>query len=237
MFEFRSSIPSDSLVIGRYSVLPFFKELERELKSKSCRLINSWDQHNYIADIEQWVYELDGLTPKTCFEWHSLPEGSYVVKGHTNSRKFQWKDQMFAKTREDIPRIAHTLLLDQLIVPQGICVREYIPLRQFDISINDLPVTNEWRVFFYKEEFLSYGFYWSNFEEHKPYDELPGEAIKLLRRVAEIVSKSTNFYVVDIAEREEGGWVVIELNDGQMSGLSMNDPDELYGRLAELVIK
>lgn len=233
VFEFRSSVPVNSLVAGRYSVLPFYRELDEELALRSCRLVNSWDQHNYIADISRWVPDLGSLTPRTWTEWGSIPEGSYIVKGRTNSRKFQWKDQMFAPTRADVPRIAEKLLFDQLIAPQGLCVREYVPLRRFDTAINGLPISNEWRVFFYRRCRLAYGFYWSNFEDHKPYDMLPTEALSLLDRVAEIVAQRTNFFVVDIAEREDGGWIVIELNDGQMSGLSMVDPRELYVALAE----
>lgn len=36
---------------------------------------------------------------------------------------------------------------------------------------------------------------------------------------------------MDIAQKEDGGWVVVELNDGSMSGLSCIDPDELYNNL------
>jgi len=231
--EYRSEVPAGSLVIGRYSVLPFFQELEKELKTRGCCLINSWDQHDYIADIGRWVTELEGMTPRTWFEWGNIPEGSYVVKGRTNSRKHQWKDQMFAKTRADVPRIASVLLYDQLIAPQGLCAREYVPLVRLDTAINGLPVSNEWRVFFYGRRRLAYGFYWSNFEDRRPYTTLPAEALALLDRVAEIVARRTNFFVVDIAERADGRWIVIELNDGQMSGLSMVDPVEMYTNLAK----
>ena len=235
VYTSRAAIPNNSLVVGRYSVLPFYKELETDLQYTNSILINSWDQHDYIADIERWTTDLKGLTPQTWFEWYGVPEGSYIVKGRTNSRKFQWKDQMFAETKADISQIAQTLLLDQLIVPQGLCVRKYIPLRRFDTAINGLPICNEWRVFFFQRNLLSYGFYWSNFEEHKPYEKLPKKAMELLKHVATIVSKHTNFYVVDIAECENGDWIVIELNDGQMSGLSMNDPVTLYINLIKSI--
>lgn len=48
-----------------------------------------------------------------------------------------------------------------------------------------------------------------------------------------IVSQNTNFYVVDIAETKFGEWIVIELNDGQMSGLSDIDAAWFYNALYE----
>jgi hypothetical protein len=41
--------------------------------------------------------------------------------------------------------------------------------------------------------------------------------------------------VLDIAETEKGDWILIEMNDAQMSGLSMNDPQMLYKRLAQFL--
>lgn len=65
-YEFRSQIPENSITIGRYSVLPFYKELEEELKLKNSKLINSYDQHLWIANMFDWAGqngELYGFTP------------------------------------------------------------------------------------------------------------------------------------------------------------------------------
>lgn len=37
VYERRNLIPDNSLVIGRYSVLPYYKELEEDLKVKNCK--------------------------------------------------------------------------------------------------------------------------------------------------------------------------------------------------------
>ena len=39
--------------------------------------------------------------------------------------------------------------------------------------------------------------------------------------------------MIDVAEREDGVWRVVELNDGCMSGLSGCIADELYRNLRE----
>lgn len=144
---------------------------------------------------------------------------------------------MFCKTKADVPIIAASLYQDSMIRDQGFCVREYIPLKQFDVGINGLPITNEWRVFCYKDQIIIGDYYWLNYPEYKPYnwEQLPTQAFHLLNTVMSIVSQKTNFYVVDIAETNSGEWIVIELNDAQMSGLSMIDPQKFYDRLYDVI--
>jgi hypothetical protein len=58
-----------------------------------------------------------------------------------------------------------------------------------------------------------------------------------LAEVNERIKLHANFYVVDVAQTEKGDWIVIELNDGQQSGLSDNSPVALYRWLLEAVYK
>lgn len=229
-FEYRSMVPENSLVFGRYSVLPFYQELEKELACKKSKLINSYLQHQYIANIENWYEDVKEFTPDTWFSWADLPEQAYVIKGRTNSRKFRWKQRMFAPDKASISKIAASLMDDCLIADQGICVRKYIPLETYEIGINEMRFTNEWRCFFLGEDLIDYGYYWSNYEGPRQSD-LDQEAFDFLRKVSTIVSKKTNFYVLDIAKTEEGKWILIEINDGQMSGLSCINPGKLYKNL------
>lgn len=47
-------------------------------------------------------------------------------------------------------------------------------------------------------------------------------------------SIDNNFFTMDIARREDGNWVVIELGDGQVSGLpERRDTASFYKRLRE----
>lgn len=238
-YNFRSEIEPNSLVIARYSALPFYRELERELALKNSKLINSYQQHCFIADINNWASvgaPLEKYTPKTYDNWANLPEGSYVLKGKTNSRKNQWKTKMFAESKADIPRIAQSLLDDSLISEQGIVVREYVPLRQFDVAINGLPITNEWRTFWIvinnSPVLISKGYYWSTHEEFFRDGLFTSEAESFAKEVAEKMAPYANFFVLDIAEKASGGWILIEVNDAQQSGLSMIDKEEFYKTLS-----
>jgi hypothetical protein len=128
----------DQLVIGRYSVLPYYEELEAELRSNGCTMLNSHSQHQWIANFD-YYYDLHQFTPRT---WKSLGETSYegpfVIKGMTNSRKHQWDTHMFAKDRRAAIDVAGRLSNDTMIGLQDLVYREYIPLKTFEIGINGM---------------------------------------------------------------------------------------------------
>lgn len=222
----------DSKVIGRYSVLPYYKELETDLKNLGSTLVNTTAQHEYIADF-QYYYDIEDHTPKTYFgDWQYIPEGRYVVKGKTNSRKFEWLTKMYAPTKPDAIRIACDLMNDLMVGPQGIVIRKFEDLVSYGNNLNGAPFANEWRFFFLGNELLSYGYYWSNSEVE---GKITPEGIIFAKEMAAILSLGTNFFVVDIAQKIDGSWIVVEVNDGQMSGLSNNDPRLFYTNLKKVL--
>ena len=225
----RTYVDANSLVIPRYSALPFFKELQCDVETLKSRLINSEQQFNYIANFEYYE-DIKAYTFPTYFDGEPLPETAFVVKGKTNSRKQNWETMCFAKDKRRAIEIACDLREDSLIGQQDIIFREYQPLKTFEILIHGLPVTNEWRVFFYKSTLLSKGYYWSN-AEYPEKGVFAEEAGLLAQTVANVISESNNFFTIDVAEKENGEWIVVEINSGEMSGLSLNDPRELYSNL------
>lgn len=222
----------DRLVIGRYSVLPFYKELEEDLKTQGSKLINSYFDHTYIASFD-YYHDIDDLTFKTWFRLQDLPEkGPFVVKGVTNSKKHEWKKKMFALDKRTAVEISSELSSDSLIGSQDIIVRKFEELELVDMGINDMPMANEWRFFMYEDQILSHGFYWSSTDKRGVIDE---GAFNLVKEVGERMKERLNFYVVDVAKKKDGTWVVVEFNDGQMSGLSENKADELYSNLFKVL--
>lgn len=232
--RFRSDIPSGAQVIPRYSCLPFYRDLEDELKHKGATMLNSLREHNYIAEM-QWYDDLADLTPKTWFNvgHQNAPATTHgwVVKGATNSRKFHWKTHMFAPTRADLQEVMTRLYDDPLISSQGLVVREYVPLKQMEEAINGLPVTNEWRCFYLGGTLISAGYYWSMADCADDMTDFPAEGLKLANEAASRLQEHAQGFVVDVAETEEENWIVVEINDFQMSGLSCIDPVQFYQTL------
>ncbi len=232
-----SEVPHNRTVIGRYSVLPFYDLIEKDFQTKDCKFINSHEQHRYIADF-QYYHDVEDLTFKTWFNAHELPEDEapFVIKGKTNSRKSDWNGCMFAKTKRAAIEQGCELQKDSLIGQQDIIYRKYIPLETYEIGVNGLPFTNEWRIFVYEDSIVSVAYYWSN-AENAEYMTMKGptdECIDFALRVINRLKNKLNFYVIDLARTAGGEWILVEVNDAQMSGLSMTKPEMLYSKLAEI---
>lgn len=240
--KIRSTIPNDKLVIGRYSVLPYYKELTEDLDVSGSELINTYTQHRYIADMGNWYRDLVLYTPKTWTRLEAIPTEAYpiIIKGETNSKKFLWDTHMFAANQREACDVVSNLTNDGIIGDQSLYFRQYVPLKKYLDGFCGMPVTKEFRCFVLDGQVLTKAFYWSNYLDD--IEQLTGELPnpkdipeQFLQTVINQVGKNARFYVIDVAQTEEGEWIVIELNDGQMSGLSCTDPVELYRQMAQVL--
>lgn len=239
----RVKVKKGDLIIPRYSVVPFAKEFFEDMNYLEAKTLNSYSQYKYIADIKNYVIDLGDLTFRTWLAsdgFYKLPDNcSFVLKGETNSKKFEWKEMMFAESKSKISEIYSKLLKDGIVGDQEIYIREYIPLKTFLVSFNGLPITNEYRFFIANKQIISSGYYWSNH-----YDDLVDRGIDLnseqvprsfLQKVIDKIGDNCYAYVVDVGETQDGRWVVIELNAFEQSGLSENDPYILYSNLKKVL--
>lgn len=245
----RMTIRHDDLVVGRYSVLPFYKEIARDLEYTGARLINTRRQHAYVADLRNWVEDLGILTPKTWYRSDQFMEdpttgwGPFVLKGQTNSRKDRWSTHMFAPTKKDVMTVYDRLLQDGFFTQAGdghqeIYIRQYVPLVTYARGIGGLPVTKEFRIFVCRRQIVSGAYYWSSWADtclevnpewkEPDVNEVPEE---FLTEVIERIGHGAEFMTIDVAQDETDRWWVIDVNDGQMSGLSGNQPNVLYPSL------
>ncbi len=233
----RSEIPPNRLVFGRYSVLPFYEELYKDIEYNESTLVNHPAQHNWIANFNYYrsveKYTFKSWREKEFIRSNVNSNGPFVVKGCTNSRKHQWNTHMFAENFEAAIRLMCELRYDMLLGTQELIVREYVPLEVLETGLNGLPFSNEWRFFFYKESLIDYGFYWSGAEIADAI-KIPKGGITFARKIAKIISNTANFFVVDIAKTASGDWILVEVNDGSMSGLSMIPEDRFYHKMSDL---
>lgn len=102
-----------------------------------------------------------------------------------------------------------------------------------------MPITNEWRVFCFGQQILASGYYWASYDEEtvnlRP-KTLPEDAYLTVKQALKRLRPDI-FCAIDVAEKASGGWVVVEVNDGQMSGLSLVDPLELYSNLYREIVR
>jgi hypothetical protein len=240
----RLLVRQNDLVLARFSALPFYRELEKDVLSLKARLINSYRQHRYIADLGNWYHDLADMTPRTWKELHEIPEEGkqFVLKGETNSKKYYWNTMMFAADKQQAIKVHSLLTSDNLLQYQHIYIREYVPLEVLSTGLQGLPITKEYRFFVYKDRVISGGFYWSAHVDQLKHVPDPNEvpknflnkAIERIRNTE--ISEPPDYYVIDVAKTQSGDWIIIELNDAQMSGLSENDPNVLYENLKKELI-
>ena len=240
----RVKIQKNDFVISRYSLLPYFAEQQYDVEECiGAKLINSVHEHYFIADMRNWIETIPQFTPKTWYRIEDVPdnEDPYILKGETNSRKDDFFSKMYARDLEQAKQIHWDLCKDPLMKDseQDIYIRKFEPLvKLMDNYVGGPPVSKEFRVFVAYKTILSKGFYWSNYVDDLPeapdVNEIPD---KWLNSIIDIVGNHTNFFVVDVAQKQNGEWIVIELNSGNMSGLSCCDPGELYKNLRMVVDK
>lgn len=222
----------DRLVVGRYSILPFYDELEADLANLGSTLVNSGAMHRWIAEFS-WYEQLKEHTPETWTE-ETFPQcrwpGPFVVRGRQNSKKWNWNTHMFALDKASAVNVAERLKEDSDIREQGVVFRRYVPLRTFEVLRNDLPVTNEWRFFYLGKQRLTYGYYWAVSDAANGTKIAP-QALELADHLATLVAPHAMFYTLDLAETETGDWILVEINDGQSATPGDHDLDKLYGNL------
>lgn len=239
----RTNIRKDDLVIGRYSVLPFYKEQEEDVNNVGATLINSYKQHRYIANMGNWYGDLDDLTPKS---WPGITfleygeKGPFVVKGETNSRRQKWFTHMYANDIEKLVSVLMNLQDDPLLQNQTLWIRRFEKLKSYGTQVNGVPISDEYRFFVCDGQILSGGFYWSSCIEdigsrNGGYPDVNMVPRDFLKTVIERIGNKTRFYALDVAQKDNGEWTVIEINDGQMSGLSENKADDVYRNLRNVL--
>lgn len=235
----RPQIQNGDLVIGRYSLGFMYADQAKDIEFAGGKLINSYQQHRYIADLQNYVQDLQELTPLTWSSPVNLPdEGPFILKGETYSRKASWKRDMFAPDKKTAIEIYSRLMDDTLIGRGNIYIRKYEPMVTYLEGVNGMPVTKEFRFFVAYGQLLCGGYYWQNYIDDLPEipnaNEVPED---FLQEVIKRVGNQSNFYTIDVGQSVSGKWFVVELNEGQQAGLSCNDPYLLYKNLDQAIRK
>lgn len=233
-----NDIKPDCIVIPRYRVIPFGRELQQEVTLMGATLSNTYAQHLNIANLFAWAPLLAGLTPAAyrIEDYPHLPEGEYFVKGETNSIKSDWFTSAYAPNKKEILSVMSRLAHNGTTAGQEVVIRPFEQFRKICNGVDGRPVFHERRVFTYKGQILSEGFYWSSYADQGEFPIRDKENYYwVIQEALKRIGHLADFIVIDLAEYDDGHWVVIELNDGNMSGLSENDPVQLWENFSQAV--
>jgi ATP-grasp domain, R2K clade family 2 len=209
--------------------------LYNALLDKNYKLVNTPTQYQNCHYLPDSLKFINDHTPKTIFaEYtsdHSIDDliekakifngKPVIIKDYVKSEKHYWDTACFVADPSDTAKLKDTisnfLKLRDKYLNVGIVIREFIPLKHLAIhSKSGMPLTEEYRLFFYEQKLVGTYDYW----EEGQYD-IARPDTSLFEEIAKGIE--SNFFTMDIAKHSDGSFIIIELGDGQVSGL----PDKL----------
>lgn len=223
-----------------------YRQLFDALLSKGIRLVNDPVAYRHCHHLPDSYSKIEGCTPRSVWmpvqgkpSMHQILEmlssfGStpLIVKDFVESRKHEWEEACFipsAADRAAVERVVGRFLeLQDDDLNEGLVFREFVEFEHLtEHDRSGMPLTKEFRLFFLNGRLLFWSQYWDQ-----------GDYRGLMPPIEQFVgigrSVESRFFSMDVAKREDGDWMIVELGDGQVAGLPDNaNVDEFYRSLAE----
>jgi len=244
--NFKSNIPQvddkTQLILRSWMLnIPQYQKLYDILLRLGYELINTPEQykncHHFPASYD---YTKD-LTSRAIFikEWDA--DILQDISNFFGDKSFLMKD--FVKSAKGVPGlfempsgISGEDLLEKVekfvehrgkLFSEGLVFKEFVNLKKYEDNVN------EFRIFYYQNRMISYSPNSNQqFIVSSPIDFIESTVNKIAFQI------DSNFFTIDVAEKEDGEWMIIETGDGQVSGLSPNQNcleyyAEMEGQLKE----
>jgi hypothetical protein len=140
-----------------------------------------------------------------------------IVKDYVKSRKHEWFESCYipsAADRQAVERVVRRFLeLQGDDISEGLIFRAYVAFQPIGTHpVSGMPLTREHRLFFLDGALLADAPYWDT-----AIDETADLPIEHFTRVAARVP--SRFFTMDVAQRMDGSWMIVELGDAQVAGL------------------
>lgn len=216
------------------------------LYEKNIELINDPSEYKFCHYLPENYQVIQELTPKTTYkplngqfevtnfqeQIEAFGNSPIIVKDYVKSQKHYWDEACF------IPDASDTVKVDSVVrkflelqgsdLNDGLVFREYVELEELTThSQSGMPLTKEFRVFVKNGKVISVFQYW----DEGDYGETEPVTIQFQNLFPKIGS---HFFTMDIAKQKNGGWLIVELGDGQVSGLPDNvDKKSFYRNLVK----
>lgn len=222
-FTARGIVPNirikNAVYRGWMLTLEQYSFLERSLRGKGINLRTEMPQYQTAHHLPGWYDTFSGLTPKTVWSYlNTLPSltkfiapldsDAFIVKDFVKSRKSDWATACFVPERSSLPKISEEFIRLQKedgSFAGGIVVREFESLDK------DQGEARIWWVDGIPALITPH--------PDTP-DVMPDIDPLFINVVQNAVKRLSNtFITTDIAMRTDGNFRVIEVGDGQVSGL------------------
>ena len=217
------------------------------LSGEGVRLVNDPQAYRHAHYLPESLSVIEEVTPRTVWmksrrDWDldevmrlltPLGDGPVIVKDFVKSRKHEWEEACYiprASDRDEVKRIVGRFVeLQGDGFCEGFVFREFVEFESIGAhSKSGMPLSREFRLFFLDGELVQAAPYWEEGDTQglePPADEFAGIAGNVKSR----------FFTMDVARRRDGGWMIVELGDGQVAEFpETGDVEAFYRRLANL---
>jgi hypothetical protein len=203
-----------------------YRELYNTLLRNNLKLVNTPEQYlnchyypNVYKHIEKfapksiWFDKIEQMSVDIC---RSYIGADIIIKDYVKSEKgandiFHLESSL--SSNEFFERVLKFKQSRGKLFNEGIVFKEFCNLRKYGEK------TNEYRIFVYNHNIISV-------EQNTDlgYGQVPNyEFIKEI-----IPNIDSNYFTIDIAEKEDGSWMILECGDGQVSGISPGQSEFVY---------
>jgi hypothetical protein len=215
-----------------------YENVFNSLKRRNVTLITTQEKYEAAHHLPGWYDIFKDLTPKsvilpknpnveTILDFgKELGASSFIVKDFVKSRKHEWDTACYSPDLATLPSIVNEFIRlqeDDGYLTGSVVLREFVKLDNQE---------GEVRVWWanFKPVLMTMHPDYNVFRSTMPEVELSEE---LWAKVEEL---GNPFITTDLAPDMDGNWVVIEVGDGQVSGLAANTDDEMVQKLFEAIL-
>ena len=214
-----------------------YRDFYDKLESKGIILINTPEEYERYHMLPGWYEDFKEYTAPSVWEDQGTLEsafsltkgltGAYIVKDFVKSRKHEWYDACFIQNIEDkadTKKVIWNFIYRQgADLVGGVVLRRFEKLKQNGFhEKSGMPLAEEYRVFIYAGQILIMDDYW---QEGRSVDFSENERSWIETLAGKLKS---NFVTMDLARREDGKLIIMELGDGQVSGLQQIKAEDFY---------
>lgn len=235
----QSELPDSCVAVSRAGPRVYYKPFYENLLSDGVQLIHDPETHLLSSELPRWYRYIIDFTPRSLwfddapdvkiieenFEYPVFIRGAHKTKYHS-------KQLSIIENAEDYEIAKQIYLKDPVLRQQQLVCREFVPLRKVaDVKGDFIPASFEFRTFWWRGQFVGSGRYWMNVPAYDWNENEKTDAINVAKQVA--MALPVPFLVVDIGQRTDGQWIVIEVNDGQDCGYADMNPLQLWKNIID----
>lgn len=222
-----------------------YEKLHNTLTEKNICLINSPIEYKHCHYLPKSYEKIKLFTPKSTWTKDlkieniiavvkQFENSSIIVKDYVKSEKHNWNDACFISDASNETEVQH--IVTKFLELRGDSLNVGLVFRKFEDlefltehSQSGMPLTKEFRIFFLNKKIVKVFNYWDEGE----YNGLQPELDKFIEIAQQIES---NFFTMDVAQKKNGEWIIMELGDGQVAGIPDNaDKQEFYNSIKKII--